>query len=199
VRFYRHESEKEWAFTAEAVRRLNRAGVRVAVALVQDRQAVLRQDLWRAFLETVLAGVAGSVDRVEIGHAVNRVKWGIWSLAEHRRLLETAAGVAARSRRGVHGPAAIDFEYPFLMAALKRSRRPAVRRAVAPPVRGPPRRAGEPQNGFSALEVRAGARYRSLGSCCEDRLVVSEVNWPIKGTGVYSPVGSPRVSRPPFQ
>jgi len=28
-------------------------------------------------------------------------------------------------------------------------------------------------------------------SACDDKLIISEVNWPILGTGVYSPVGAP--------
>ena len=28
-------------------------------------------------------------------------------------------------------------------------------------------------------------------SACDDKLIISEVNWPIVGTGVYSPVGAP--------
>jgi hypothetical protein len=48
---------------------------------------------------------------------------------------------------------------------------------------------------LSSLEkfamVRAVARTAPR---CADRLIISEVNWPLSGTGVYSPVGSPYVS-----
>jgi len=36
----------------------------------------------------VIAGVAGKACEVEITHADNHVKWGIWGAAEYRRLLD---------------------------------------------------------------------------------------------------------------
>ena len=49
-----------------------------------------------------------------------------------------------------------------------------------------------PQGPFATLEKCALARaIAGWTQGCEDRLVLSEVNWPLAGAGVYSPVNSP--------
>jgi hypothetical protein len=94
------------------------------------------------------------------------------------------------------GPAAIDFEYPAVLASLRRmpdgvrlwglSHHLYVDRRGAPENR---------QGRFAALEKFALARaIARFCPDCDERLIVSEVNWPLLGTGVYSPVGSPYVS-----
>lgn len=201
VRFYHHESEKEWDFTAEIVEELARRGHTPAVALVQDRRAVLDPARWRAFADRVLGRVGARAEFVEVGHAVNRSKWGIWSLDEYVRLAEGVAGL-----RGKYpdvkftGPAVIDFEYPYVAAALRA--KPAALKFSALSHHLYVDRRGAPENrqgAFSAVEKFALARAiaETDGGCGEGRVIVSEVNWPLAGTGVYSPVGSPYESPGP--
>jgi hypothetical protein len=58
-------------------------------------------------------------------------------------------------------------------------------------------RRGAPENyqgRFSSVEKFALAR--AIARCtpaCDDRLIISEVNWPLAGTGVYSPIRAPYV------
>ena len=200
VRFCHHESAERRSFLAGVVRDLRAAGHSVSAALVQDRRAVREPARWREFAREVLERIGADVQWVEVGHAVNRVKWGVWSLDEHRRLLEAAAEVAGR-HPGVRftGPAVIDFEYPYLMAAVRQVPEPlrfwALSHHLYVDRRGAPERR---QGRFSALEKFALARAIARGSPgCEGRLIVSEVNWPLRGTGVYSPVGAPYVSPGP--
>ena len=200
LRFYHHEPAAATAFRARAARQLRSQGHTVAVALVQDRRAVLNPDAWRDFVIRVLDEVADCAEWVELGHAVNRVKWGIWSHAEHRGMLAAVRDLGARYPRvRLMGPAAIDFEYPSLMAALRNMppelRFHALSHHLYVDRRGAPENT---QGGFSALHKFALARALARWSgCCDDRLVVSEVNWPIAGAGVFSPVGSPYVSPGP--
>jgi len=200
VRLYRHESSAALDFRLQAVRQLYAAGYRVSVALVQDRRAVAEPEAWRGFLDSVAGELAGRVEFAEVGHAINRVKWGVWSFREYRRFLEPVAALAAaRPELRLTGPAAIDFEYPFVLAAL-RSLPPGLRFAALSHHLYVDRR-GAPENRqgrFAALEKFALARAIARRSgVCEDRVVVSEVNWPLRGTGVYSPVGSPYESPGP--
>lgn len=194
VRFYHHQGRPGWDRGMRAVQALTRRGRDVSIALVQDRAAVLAPDTWRAFVETVVGGVGADVRFVEFGHAINRVKWGLWGLDEYRRLTAAVADVA-RAFPDVRftGPAAIDFEYSFVLAALRRLppdlRLWALSHHLYVDRRGAPEAT---QAGFGSLEKFALARaIARAASNCEDRLVVSEVNWPLLGTGVYSPVGSP--------
>jgi len=200
VRFYAHEGEKAWSFLAHMVKTLHGDGHMVSVALVQDRRCVLDPGKWAFFVSSVLERVNGHVECAEIGHAVNRVKWGIWNFSEHRRLLEAIAGVIERYPDiKFIGPAVIDFEYPFLMAALDDVPEKLHLSALSSHLYVDRRGAPENRQGrFSSLEkfalIRAIARCSPM---CDDRVVVTEVNWPLRGTGVYSPVGSPYESPGP--
>jgi tRNA A-37 threonylcarbamoyl transferase component Bud32 len=200
VRFYHHRSHGERDYTVAAVRRLYAAGHAVSIALVQDRAAVKDSSSWQQFADDVLSRVGDIVDTVEIGHAINRVKWGIWNFSEYRNLVASISVLrSAYPELTLTGPAVIDFEYPCVMAALDclpagfsfgaLSHHLYVDRRGAPENR---------QGRFAALEKFALGRAiaRVHRHCC-DRLIVSEVNWPLRGTGVYSPVGSPYVSAEP--
>lgn len=200
VRFYAHESEKEWGFLAHIVKALHGEGHQVSIALVQNRNCVLDSRAWALFVSYVLGRVNGFVDSVEICHAINRVKWGIWDFEEHCRLIDAVAAIADMYPDvKFMGPAVIDFEYPFVLAALgdipEKLHLSALSHHLYVDRRGAPENR---QGFFSALEKFALAR--AIARCspqCDDSLVVSEVNWPLKGTGVYSPVNSPYESPGP--
>lgn len=194
IRFYSHENEKNWSQALHVADRVEKRGHRFAIALVQDRASALDPGKWRAFVSHVIGEAGKRAEWVEIGHAINRVKWGIWQFPEYRRMFDVAletAGSGGNIR--FTGPAVIDFEYPFLMAALD-SLPPQVRlQALSHHLYVDRRGAPESrQGGFSTLEKCAMLRAigRTSGKC-EDRVIISEVNWPLRGTGVYSPVTSP--------
>ena len=155
---------------------------------------------WQAFVSRMLDAVGDRVESIEVGHAINRVKWGLWSFADLRGLYDGVARViAARPALRLTGPAVIDFEYPFALAALREARGrlhfSALSHHLYVDRRGAPE---NPQGRFATLEKMAMARAIAR-SCdaCDDELIVSEVNWPVAGTGVYSPVGAPYVSPGP--
>jgi len=194
IRFYHHESLDRWDFCADAVRRLREAGHTVSIAFVQDRNAVKFPDRWSAFVDYVLSKVSEQIDMAELGHAINRVKWGVWGFSEYRRFLESVAEVCGRYPTVMFtGPAVIDFEYQYVLAALRclpsNFRFGALSHHLYVDRRGAPENR---QSGFSALEKFALAKaIAEFSPSCDPRLIVSEVNWPILGTGVYSPVGAP--------
>jgi hypothetical protein len=195
VRFYHHEDEARRRFRGELVHALHRAGHRVSIAIVQDREAATNPRVWRDFASGVLADVAGVVDMVEVGHNVNRAKWGVWEFRELRAMYD-----AIRELRSDHpglrlmGPGAIDFEYTFLVSALREWPRDMPLAALSHHLYVD--RRGAPENVqsrfFGSLEKFALARAIARASgVCADRLVISEVNWPIKDAGVHSPIRAP--------
>jgi hypothetical protein len=197
VRFYHHETEREWFHTAAAVRELRGLGYPVSLALVQDRQAALCPARWDRFVERVVGDLADQVEWVEAGHAINRVKWGLWTFGEYRRLLAPVAE-AARAHPGLKfmGPAVIDFEYHYLIAALRML--PANFRFQAVSHHLYVDRRGAPENFQGRYDaerkfILGRAIAESSPAACDPRFIVSETNWPLRGTGVYSPVGSPYV------
>jgi hypothetical protein len=200
VRLYRHEEREVLEFKKDRIRELGRSGVSISAALVQDRRSTVDLELWREFLDSTLPAIAGEVDFVEVGHAINRVKWGIWELKEYGNLFRTVADIA-EGCAGVRltGPSVIDFEYPYLLAALRSMYGSCGLWGLSHHLYVDRRGGPENKQGpFSLLEkcllARAVARWAGN---CEDRFIVSEVNWPLKGTGVFSPVGAPYESPGP--
>lgn len=197
VRIYHHRGDAGREVAFDAVRRLHDAGHRVSIALMQDRRAVRNRGAWQVWVGEVLEAVGGLVDLVEIGHAINRVKWGIWGFDEYQRLVE---GVAVHCHKYPEvtfcGPAVIDFEYPYVLAALDRLPENFNFGALSHHLYVDRRGAPENRQGrFGSLEKFAlGRAIARWSPRCDDRFIVSEVNWPLEGTGVYSPVGSPYVS-----
>ena len=196
VRFYHHEARAQRAFRAELVRALRAAGHPVAIALVQDRRAVRDPGSWSEFVDEALEAVGAMVEAAEVGHNVNRAKWGIWDFRELRALYAPLAKWHARlPALQLMGPGAIDFEYPALLSVLRQWPAGVPLSALSHHLYVDRRGAPEnPQGRFSALEKFALARAIARRSpVCADRLVVTEVNWPLLGTGVYSPLLAPYV------
>ncbi|MEI6807766.1 MAG: lipopolysaccharide kinase InaA family protein, partial [bacterium] len=200
LRFHRHSGEGDWEFRAGVLRRLSAEGHSVSAALIQDRAGVNDSGKWTSFVEYVLSRVADCVDMVEVGHAINRSKWGIWTLDEHRRLMDATASAGAKYPSvKFMGPAGIDFEYPFVIAALRHMPAEFNFSAISHHLYVDRRGAPESRQGpFSTLEKCAlGRAIADKTAGCGGRFIVSEVNWPVSGTGVFSPVGSPYVSPGP--
>jgi hypothetical protein len=194
IRLYRHKGARQWDLAVQAGRELADAGFRVSFALCQDRRAVIEPSAWAAMCERAVPQVASFADEIEIGHAINRVKWGVWDLRDYRRLVEPLADLKqSYPNLKCMGPAGIDFEYPSVLSALSALpegfRFDALSHHLYVDRRGAPENR---QGRFAALEKFALARaVARVSGRCADRLIVSEVNWPLLDTGVYSPVCSP--------
>lgn len=200
VRCAHHLSSERKRFVYSAIETLAGAGHPITIAFLQDRRAVREPDLWRRFVATSLEAVAGHVEAVEFGHAINRVKWGVWDRLEYTRLMAPLEALR-RAHPGLrwYGPSCIDFEYPAVLAALRALPGTARFNGLAHELyvdrRGAPEHA---QGCFSLLEKLALARaIAQTSGRTGDELVISEVNWPLAGTGVFSPVGAPYESPGP--
>jgi len=195
VRLYHHETEARRRYAIDAIRKLRAEGHPVTVGLIQDRRAVLHPKKWNEFVDRAGGALSGFAEAVEAGHAVNRVKWGLWNYPEHRQLLKAFANWNNRfPQLPLLGPAGIDFEYPRVLPMVgglpPGQRWSALSHHLYVDRRGAPDNA---QSGYDTVAKLALARAmaRSHPDCESERVIVSEVNWPLKGTGVWSPVGSP--------
>jgi hypothetical protein len=141
--------------------------------------------------------LTGVADWIEVGHAVNRVKWGVWNVKEYRALLEPVIRAASSSGRfKISGPAVIDFEFHYLTGLLDMIREKGCFDALSHHLYVDRRGAPENRQGrFSTVEKCALAKAIARWSPAVkgDSLIVSEVNWPLLGTDVYSPVNSPYI------
>jgi len=133
------------------------------------------------------------VTEVELCHAVNRMKWGVHSAQEQGGLLEPVKNLQVRyPALKFTGPSCIDFEYHYVMAALDETPPGLTYSALSHHLYVDRRGAPENFQGkFSTVEkcalLKAMAKWSPR---CQDRVVISEVNWPVSGSGIWSPVGA---------
>lgn len=194
IRFCRHENETVWDHTIALVQQLHAYGVKVMVALLQDRQAVLEPQLWTAFLNRIIPAIAHQASHIEITHAFNRIKWGIWNLAEWQCLVAPAFEWQQKyPHLKLTGPACIDFEYLPVVGALKSLKSGQIFSALSHLLYVDRRGAPEnPQGYFSTLEKCALLKALTrITPQCEEKVIISEVNWPLEKTDVWSPIVCP--------
>lgn len=193
LRVGHHESRQQWETTLGVLDELHAGGYEVMVAVLQDRRAVLEPESWREFLEFLFERIEGKVVMVEICHVVNRMKWGIYNLKEYSQLLEPVRELKERfPKLPISGPACIDFEYHYLISALGVTPKGMHYDALSHHLYVDRRGAPENQQGpFGTVEKAGLLKAIAIHSDrCDERVIVSEVNWPIEGTGVWSPVSA---------
>lgn len=193
LRFGHHEGKAQWDKSLVYLERLHRQGHDIMVAVLQDRRAVLEPESWRNFLEYLFAKFADKVSTVEVGHVVNRVKWGVHSLPEYRDLMRPVLALQAKyPELHVVGPACIDFEFHYTVAALDHLPRGLHFAALSHHLYVDRRGAPENLQGlFGIIEKAALLKAIAMHSRrCESKVIVSEVNWPLVNTGEWSPVAA---------
>ena len=194
IRFMSHQPESTWKETIEYVKRLTTKKIKVSIALLQDRNAVLNSEHWQFFLQTVIPQLQQWVEWIEVGHAVNRVKWGVWTPSEYAKLFAISHKFKQQySNLRLVGPAIIDFEWfriiDFVKALPKKVKLFGLSQHLYVDRRGAPENF---QGKFSTLEKCAmGKALAKTLAKTDDRFIISEFNWPLQGTGVHSPIGSP--------
>ncbi len=172
---------------------LRQEGFEVVVALLQNRDDIRDPGRWRGFLAECFGRLAPLASAFEIGHAWNRTKWGVWDYREYLDLAAPAFGLAPLYKARLVGPAVIDFEfhlYPPTLSVLPFDVHSSLLYVD---------RVGAPENGQAGLT--AADKVALLKSVIEHStrrrapLWITEVNWPLEGTGPYSPAsGRPNVS-----
>ena len=194
LRFYCHENEQKWQQTTILFTKLRQKNIKVSVALVQDREAVINIERWQRFLQTIMPVIAEEALWIEVGHASNRVKWGIWQASEYVQLMQVAAEFKKQYPNiRLIGPAVIDFEWYRIIDIVKALPKKLTLFAISQHLYVDRRGAPENYQGkFSTVEKCAmGKAIANISPASEDRFIITEVNWPLKNTGIWSPIGSP--------
>lgn len=161
------------------------------VAVLPDRACVCSPPRWRETLLRAFTAFAPLTSDFQIGQAPNRTKWGCYHLGEALDLLEQAELVRSRfpSLR-LAGPAVIDFEPLALIRLLMNRRRFRLDTVAA--LLYVDRRGAPSSRQYGLFDLRrkiactravAALSSRSRGA----PLWLTEFNWPIAGTGDYTP------------
>jgi hypothetical protein len=171
---------------------LRKNKIDIVFALLQQRDDVLYPRRWEDFCQRSFSRFSRFSPFFEVGHAWNRTKWGVWNHQEYLRLAESALRIGEDFDLKFLGPAVIDFEFHLYPSVLKKTPFDVITSLLYVD------RVGAPENrqfGWDATHklalLNAVARV-----CLKDRpLWITEFNWPLEGTGKYSPAaGKPNVS-----
>ncbi|RPH53978.1 hypothetical protein EHM82_07545, partial [bacterium] len=186
-----HPWEEDHSAEEALARELHARGCELTFALPQNRDLVRDPGRWHRALEGIGPRFAPLGPRFQIGQAINRSKWGIWTMREYVDLVRVA-GEVLRREPGVEllGPAVIDFEY-HVTAAVLNLRDPGFRFDAVSALlyvdrRGAPE---NPQAGFDTvakvalLKAIAETSRNASGRCW-----ITEINWPL-WEGPHSPAG----------
>lgn len=168
-------------------------GKEVTLALLQNREDVLYPSRWTDFVEEVFSRFHTFSSFFEIGHAWNRTKWGVWDYKEYLRLAHPAVALAKKYGAKIVGPAVIDFEFHLFPAVLDELSYDKVSSLLYVDRMGAPER-----KQFGWDTSRKIALLKAVADGCSEKaqdVWITEVNWPLEGTGKYSPAsGRPNVS-----
>jgi len=165
----------------------------VTIAMLQNREDVLSSIRWKSFVKEVFSRFERKSSFFEIGHAWNRTKWGVWDYKEYLKLATPALSLAQDQGVKLVGPAVIDFEFHLYPAILKAVPFDKVSSLLYVD------RQGAPENAqFGWTTAKKVALLKAIIDSCSQKgrdCWITEVNWPLKGTGKYSPAsGKPNVS-----
>lgn len=166
-------------------------GREVHAVVCQDRASVCDLAGWERDVARICAALPPNATSIQIGNAVNRRKWGCAHLGEYRELLRVAAPVVrAHPRLALLGSSVIDFEPLATWRSLAGAPRlDGCAALLYVDRRGPP--AARQYALFdAAAKMRTVAGLVACSPRCADRLWITEVNWPLAGTGEHAPTSN---------
>jgi tRNA A-37 threonylcarbamoyl transferase component Bud32 len=186
-----HPWEEDHDAEEALARALAEGGCELTFALPQNRDLVRDKERWRRKVAELGERFAPFGPRFQIGQAINRSKWGIWSVREYLELARAAEEILRRNPKvEILGPSVIDFEY-HVTAAVLNLRKAGVRFDAVAALLYVDRR-GAPENrqaGFDTVDkvvlLRAIAETARHAT---PRCWITEVNWPLR-EGPHSPAG----------
>jgi tRNA A-37 threonylcarbamoyl transferase component Bud32 len=163
----------------------------LAFVIPQNRDLVRDRTRWRAAIEELVVRFSPYGRRFQIGQAINRSKWGIWTHGEYVDLYLEAAEILRRIEGvEVMGPAVIDFEFQALLALVNRGT-PGLHFDIVSSLLYVDRR-GAPENRQMGLDtvdkVTLLRAIAEIGRNSSERCWITEVNWPL-WEGPHSPAG----------
>ena len=166
-------------------------GHELAFAIPQNRDLVRDRERWRASVAELAARFRPYGRHFQVGQAINRSKWGIWTHGEYVDLYLEAAEIL-RKIEGVEvlGPSVIDFEFQALLALVNRGT-PGLHFDIVSSLLYVDRR-GAPENRQMGLDtvdkVTLLRAIAEIGRNSSERCWITEVNWPL-WEGPHSPAG----------
>lgn len=169
-----------------------RRGCNVIVNLLQDPRTIGDTANLERQARVAFSALQGLVSKAQVGNAINRAKWGFYSVSEYLDffgIFQAARDTYAPAIK-LCGPAVIDFEYHHTARALFNARTIQFDQVSALLYVD---RCGHPSNPQLVFfgTIRKIQLMHALAAMspkvAHPRLLITEVNWPLRGTAPYAP------------
>ena len=166
----------------------------ITINILQDRNHIEHNMMLQESLTNIFVAFKGIAKNFQIGNAINRMKWGFFSVKEYLDFYEIAYNIKRNSFQEYNliGPSVIDFEYHYTIRALFNQYRlyfDKVSALLYVDRRGAPENV---QMGSYDTSKKINLLYSiaSLSKRSSNKLVITEANWPISNTKPYAPTVS---------
>lgn len=163
---------------------------KIILKIMQDREHVEDLELLKKDLNRIFELLHPYVEIFEIGSTINRAKWGFFSVDEYSRFYQTAYDLKEAKFPDIQliGSGVIDFEYHFTAHTLFnffKYRYNGISSLLYVDRRGAPENL---QMGFSLSDkIALLSTMIWISPKTEQKLHITETNWPITGTAPYAP------------
>lgn len=165
-------------------------GCEITINILQDREHIENLDLARSDLCRIFETLGAYSSRFQIGSAVNRTKWGFFSMGEYVDFYAIAYWLKVQKFNTIEliGPGIIDFEYHYTAHALFNDHRlyfDSLSSLLYVDRRGAPENT---QMGFSLQDkIKLQRAMMLLSRNVGSNFYITETNWPISDTAPYAP------------
>ncbi len=163
----------------------------ITVNILQDRNHIEHSMMLQESLTNIFIAFRGISKNFQIGNAINRLKWGFGSVQEYLDFYEIAYNIKRNSFSDYNllGPSVIDFEYHYTIRALFSKYNiyfDKVSSLLYVDRRGAPENT-QMISYDTTKKVDLLYAIASLSKRSSNKLVITEVNWPISNTKPYAP------------
>lgn len=187
VRFPLSETNKIDSYV-DFVKSLNAASI--VLNVMQEPQTIKESALLEKHFFVIFEKFSPYVQSFQIGTTINRSKWGFFSVNQYLRFYQSAYAVKKAHFPTIKllGPSVIDFEYHYVVHALFNFfslRYDAVSALLYVDRRGAPENT---QMGMDLIsKIHLLYALATLSPKSTNELIITETNWPLKGTVPYAP------------
>jgi len=162
---------------------------KITLKILQDREHIEDLELLKTDLELIFKELQEYVDLFEIGSTINRAKWGFFSPREYLAFYKVAYDLKNEfTKVKLLGSGVIDFEFHYTAATLFnfcKCKYDGIAALLYVDRRGAPENT---QLGLSLIDKLALLSTMVwLSPKTKQKLHITEVNWPLKGTAPYAP------------
>lgn len=163
----------------------------IMLTIIQSRAHIEDKELLQKDIKIVFEKFSSITNEFMIGNAINRIKWGFVTIEEYLSFFEIIQQVRDENFPTLKliGTSVIDFEYHFTIRTLFNGFKihfDKVASLLYVDRRGSPKNT---QYGLFDLQnkVEFLDTIVKSSSKCEDKIYITETNWPLKGTAPYAP------------